>query len=38
MNRDLNKMNRFKDFLREQDSSIDKIKQKEAGLRKKPKK
>jgi len=32
MNRDLNKMNRFKDFLREQDSSIDKIKQKDVDV------
>jgi RimK family alpha-L-glutamate ligase len=32
MNRDLNKMNRFKDFLREQDSSIEKIKQKDVDV------
>jgi len=32
MNRDLNKMNRFKDFLREQDTSIEKIKQKDVDV------
>jgi RimK family alpha-L-glutamate ligase len=32
MNRDLNKMNRFKDFLREQDTSIEKIQQKDVDV------